>query len=261
MIKAFLSCVFLSFWFLASGQNYNASIDVNEDEFVIEYIAHACFRIHTADHTIMIDPYADKVWIGYSFPTGLEADTVFITHPHYDHDGGIHLGKRPDWLNSSPFIMIPKKYSVGNIDVQGYTGLHAAPYGKEFSSMNAVWVFTIAGITICHIGDNGPITEELLSQLPPIDILMLPVDTHQHILRKDALKDWIAKTGAKVVLPMHYRIDELEPEPEKLTSLGPVDYDFMNTYKVNTLKSNFIKYSRQRLPKQTTFIVLDHYRK
>ncbi|MEQ8362961.1 MAG: MBL fold metallo-hydrolase [Cyclobacteriaceae bacterium] len=238
-----------------------ATKELKDNEFIIEYIAHACFRIHTADRTIMIDPYADKVWIGYSFPTGLEADTVFISHPHYDHDGGIHLGKRPDWLGRSPFIMIPKQYKVGDIAVQGFTGLHAPPYGKEFSSMNAVWVFTIGGVTICHIGDNGPLSDELLQQLPLIDILILPVDTHQHILRKEALKDWIAKTGAKVVLPMHYRIDELEPEPEKLTSLGPVDYDFMNEYQVSTLKTNFIKYSQQRLPKQTTFVVLDYYRK
>src|SRR5688572_20678578 len=62
-------------------------------QVAIEYIAHSCFRIHTPRGArVLIDPFASRVWIGYDFPRRLAADTVLITHPHYDHDADVLLG-------------------------------------------------------------------------------------------------------------------------------------------------------------------------
>ena len=235
--------------------------ELKADEFIIEYIAHACFRIHTAGKTIMLDPYADKVWIGYSFPGGIGADTVFVTHPHYDHDGGIHLGHRPEWIKSTPFIMIPKKYKVGDMHITGYTGKHAAPYGRDFNAMNTIWVIQVKGVNIGHVGDNGPLTDSIASLLPPLDILMLPLDTQHHILSVEELAHWQSRTGAKIVFPMHYRIDDIDPEIPKPDGLGHLDVPMMKKGNMREIKAHYVKLSKAQIPASLTYYVLDHYRK
>jgi len=65
------------------------SLEVRPSELRIEYIAHACFRIHSPDGMqLLVDPYASREWLGYDFPPNVEADAILITHPHYDHDAG-----------------------------------------------------------------------------------------------------------------------------------------------------------------------------
>ena len=257
-------CVWLVFFasLITSAQSIEpVRKGLKPDEFIIEYIAHACFRIHTAEKTIMLDPYADKVWIGYSFPDGISADTVFITHPHYDHDGGIHLGHRPEWIKDTPFIMIPKKYKVGDMQIAGFTGKHSAPYGKDFNAMNTIWVVNVKGVNIGHVGDNGPLTDSIANLLPPLDILMLPMDTQHHILSVDELAYWQSKTGAKIVFPMHYRIDDIDPEVAKPTGLGHLDVPLMKKGNMKEIKAHYVKLKKEEIPTSLTYYVLDHYRR
>ena len=54
----------------------------SQDALLIEYIAHASFRVRSPEgHTVVIDPYASRVWLGYDFPAELDASTVLVTHP------------------------------------------------------------------------------------------------------------------------------------------------------------------------------------
>ncbi len=78
--------------------------DARLRQLTIEYIAHSCFRIHTARGSrILIDPFASRVWLGYAFPARLAADAVLITHPHYDHDADVLLGGQPPpWAPRRP---------------------------------------------------------------------------------------------------------------------------------------------------------------
>src|SRR6185436_5628986 len=73
----------------------DARVRLRAGEVAIEYVAHSCFRIHTAGGArLLIDPSASRVWLGYDFPARLAADTVLITHPHYDHDADVLLGQQ-----------------------------------------------------------------------------------------------------------------------------------------------------------------------
>src|SRR5256885_1650878 len=82
---------------------------------VIEYIAHACFRITSpTGKQVLIDPYASRVWLGYDFPPGINADAVLISHPHYDHDGGEAMHRPVPWPPNTLVLRQPGTNQIGD---------------------------------------------------------------------------------------------------------------------------------------------------
>ena len=163
------------------------------DEVRIEYVAHACFRIVApSGRSVAIDPWESRWWLGYDFPEGLPtSDAVLITHPHSDHDGGRAAGRPLPWAAETPVLTDPGVYDVGDdgdIHVLGIRGKHADPYGKEFGQVNTLWLLEVGGLRILHIGDNGPITDDIARQAGRVDILLLPIDDEYHILDHDAIE-------------------------------------------------------------------------
>jgi len=190
----------------------------------IEYVAHACFRIRSSTGTeVVIDPFASRVWIGYDFPGPLVADAILITHPHYDHDGGRYRGLAVPWARDARILDVPGEYRVGDIQVRGVAGKHADPYGKEFGQTNTIWVLQVDGVRIAHLGDNGPLTAANVAALGRVDVLMMPVDAEHHILSQTAIAAIVAQLRPRVLVPMHYRLDELEPEADRPAGLGGIE--------------------------------------
>ena len=52
----------------------------------IVYLGHASFLIKAKDFQIVLDPYRDESVPNMTFPKGIEADAVFCSHHHFDHD-------------------------------------------------------------------------------------------------------------------------------------------------------------------------------
>jgi L-ascorbate metabolism protein UlaG (beta-lactamase superfamily) len=102
-------------------------------QVAIEYIAHSCFRIHTARGArLLIDPFASRVWLGYDFPRKVAADAVLITHPHYDHDADVLIGHQPPpWTPDVRVLRDPGAYKVSDATITGIRGKHADPWGKS----------------------------------------------------------------------------------------------------------------------------------
>ena len=141
------------------------------------------------DHTLLLDPFADSVWIGYKFSREIKADAIFSTHPHYDHGGGLFRNLKPYWEGKIPFYQDPEQQSIGSFKMEGIKGRHCDPYGKEFGKKNTIWIFEVAGLRIAHWGDNAPINDTIAKALTDIDIHMVSIDYTYHILKSDELKE------------------------------------------------------------------------
>lgn len=224
----------------------------------VEYIAHAAFRIESSSgSSVLIDPYASRVWLGYDFPEGVSADAILVTHPHYDHDAGQRRGQPFPWPGIEP-ITEPGEYAVGDIRVIGVRGKHADPYGMEFGQKNTLFVIEVDGLRIGHVGDNGPLSEETVRVMGPIDILMLPIDAEYHILAAAEIEAIVAAVRPLILVPMHYRIDGLETDPDSPRDLGPIDPWLADKEGVVRLEGHRSTFERASLPDSPQIVVFRH---
>jgi L-ascorbate metabolism protein UlaG (beta-lactamase superfamily) len=222
-------CAMLVVGLVFAAQPVLADVDV-------EYIAHACFVVGSPGGTrVVIDPYNSNRWLGYGFPDSVEADAVLITHPHYDHDASYYFG------DSVPVFREPGRYRVGDVELLGVEGGHADPYGKDFGQENTIWVVESGGVRIAHVGDNGPLSEDVMRKLGRVDVLMLPADGDDHILKRDEIAAIRSGLGQPLVIPMHYRLEGFLGLPR---SLGPIDPWLEGQEGVVRLDSNRARLSR-----------------
>ena len=213
----------LSVVLVASAVAQTAPGDAADAESVaVEYVAHACFRLEAAGKRLVIDPYASRVWLGYDFPTTLEADVLLVTHPHYDHDAGGRIGRPTPWPDGIRTLRDPGNARLPPFQIRGVEGKHADPYGKEFAQRNTLFVVEVAGIRFVHLGDNGPLTPANIAALGRVDVLMIPIDGNEHILKNDQVAAIIDAVAPRIIVPMHFRVPALEPA-DGPDDLGPID--------------------------------------
>jgi L-ascorbate metabolism protein UlaG (beta-lactamase superfamily) len=225
----------------------------------IEYIAHACFRLTSpAGKQVLIDPYASRVWLGYDFPPNVRADAVLISHPHYDHDGGEAMRRPVPWPSNTLVLRHAATNQLGDITVVGYAGKHADPWGKEFGQSNTIWLLIVGGLRIVHLGDNGPLTDDLVRALGRVDVLMIPIDSQFHILKADEIAGIRDRLSPAVLIPMHYRHDDLETNPEKPDQLGGIDEWARREASVRYLGSHRQEFSVGTLPKKPEVLIFKH---
>ena len=157
----------------------------------LTYRGHACFEIACEDYTIVADPYTEVP--GYA-ALKLEAQEVLCSHQHFDHNAVetvtlLEGGK-------SPFVIT--EIDVPHDDCEG------AKRGR-----NLIRIFEAEGLRVAHLGDVGCMPEPaVLEQLKGLDAVMIPVGGTFTVDagEADVLADAI---GAKVVIPMHYRLENL----------------------------------------------------
>jgi L-ascorbate metabolism protein UlaG (beta-lactamase superfamily) len=222
----------------------------------IEYVAHACFRLEAGGKRVVIDPYASRVWLGYDFPAELEADLVLVTHPHYDHDAGDRIGRPSPWPEGVKTLRDPGGARMPPFAVLGFAGRHSDPYGKEFDQRNTIFVVEVAGLRIAHLGDNGPLSSKEISALGAVDVLMIPIDGDQHILKNDQVAAILRGLAPRIVVPMHYRLAALEPG-EGPEDLGPIDPWLEGKESVRRLDTHRVSLSRATLPERTEIWVFE----
>ena len=124
----------------------------------ITWLGHSCFRLESAGYGLVIDPY--RVVAGYP-PLRVEANAVYISHHHFDHDCLEAVTLLPGGEN--PFAV--ETFSTFHDDCQG-----------ALRGDNTVHIFRAEGMTVVHLGDLGcALTAAQEEKISGCDALMLPV--------------------------------------------------------------------------------------
>lgn len=224
----------------------------------VEYVAHAAFRLRDEDgNEVLIDPFASRVWLGYDWPGEIEPDAILITHPHYDHDAGRYRGMPFPWDDEVPVIDAPGEHMLGAFAVSGVEGKHADPYGKEFGQLNTLMLIEAYGVRIAHLGDNGPLTPEMVSGLGRVDVLMLPADGVDHILSQEETAAILDALDPRFVVPMHYRLPDLEPG-DGPSDLGDIEPWLDGRAPIRRVGGHTFRLSADGLPDERTYLVFEH---
>ncbi len=214
----------------------------------LEYVAHACFVIESPQGVrILIDPYNTNRWLGYQFPDEMKADAVLVSHPHYDHDANYHVSFQV------PVFREPGTFSIGDVRLRGLVGKHADPYGKDFRQLNTIWVVETGGKRLVHLGDNGPLTEQLVKDLGTVDLWMAPIDATYHILKQAEIESILTAVKPRILVPMHYQI----PELSLMEDLGPIDPWLEGRSNTTRLSENRYQFE-ETLAVSTQILVFPH---
>lgn len=163
----------------------------------ITYLGHSSFKIRTKTATIITDPF-DPQMVGLKFPPQ-EADIVTISHDHGDHN---FLEKIS---GVKKVVAGPGEYEISGISIIGFPSFHDTKSGAE-RGKNTIYVYEADGLRLAHLGDLGhTLSDELVSQMGTIDILMIPVGGAFTIDPKQA-SEVEGKIDPYFVLPMHYKV-------------------------------------------------------
>ena len=156
---------------------------------IINY-GHSCIKVISDGVSVIFDPYRDNSVPGLNLPDDLEADYVFCSHDHDDHNAA---NKVKLTGNKPPLKM---KEVVLNHD----------PQGGRLRGKTIARILYFSDYSICHLGDCGDVNELLENEeIDNIDIVLCPINGFYTIGALDALrlkrnKNW------KLLIPMHYQI-------------------------------------------------------
>ena len=168
---------------------------------LIKYIGHSCFKIRDEEtgYSIVFDPYKNGSVDGYR-DIADAASEVLCSHEHDDHHGTECIKLEPQ--DDSP-------YEVTQIE-----SYHDPEHGKLRGPMK-IYVITDkkTGEKLVHYGDVGENVDELLSDenlalLKDASVALVPVGG-VYTYDKDQAVELIERTTPKLVIPMHYRSEEL----------------------------------------------------
>ena len=150
-------------------------------------LGHACYLLKSNSVSVVIDPYRNGSVPHLKLPH-VEANYVFCSHDHYDHDA------------KNLVIVIPTNEEI---NVKTVVVPHDHHRGAH-RGLNTMHFFEIDGFRILHTGDLGCVPPKgVLDEMKNIDILLAPINGFYTISAKE-LKEIMNIVNPKVTIPMHY---------------------------------------------------------
>lgn len=183
----------------------------------------------------------------------LSADVVTVSHKHYDHNNVKAVKGNPR------IIQQPGKYKVDDATIEGVSTFHDGAQGRK-QGKNTVFVYSVEGMRICHLGDLGHLlTEEQLEKLDKIDVLLIPVGGKFTIDARLA-RQVVEQVNPSLVIPMHFKTPVLSfPRHLKavpLVVLDRVDKFVKEMGGAEQKESSTLEVNAEDLPKKRRLVVL-----
>ncbi|MEK7617114.1 MAG: MBL fold metallo-hydrolase [Patescibacteria group bacterium] len=213
----------------------------------IYWAGQAMFRLKGKTQTVILDPY-EADFVGLKIPKDWQADIVLSSHGHQDHNNTQNI---PSPSGTSPMVFKdPGEYEVGGVVITGISSYHDNSSGSQ-RGLNTILHLNFDLLNIVHLGDLGQsrLSEEQITQIGEVDILLIPVGSVYTIDGKDA-SEIVSQLEPKIIIPMHYFIEGLKFE------LDPVDKFLkeMGAEEVSPVPK--LSISKEKLPEEPQVVVL-----
>ncbi len=214
---------------------------------IITWQGHSCFKLQDKigpdGVTLVTDPFNKE--IGLKVPN-FEADIVTVSHDHYDHNNIAAL-------RANPFVIdCAGEYDIKNVLIEGVDSFHDDKEGGE-RGKNIIFRFEIDDISVVHLGDLGTILDSSqLEKLAGTDILLIPVGGKYTLNAKQAV-EVISQIEPRIVIPMHYKTDDL-----KIEDIDGVD-KFIKEMGITPTYEEKLKISKKDLPSEDMELVILKY--
>ncbi len=208
----------------------------------------ALFKIKGKNASVIIDPF-DENFTGLKLPKDLTADIVLATHEHQDHNNT----KAVTSPNGKPMVFDTLgEYEVAGIVATAISSFHDNSQGSQ-KGKNIIFHLMIDGLNIAHLGDLGQseLTEEQISQIGEVDILLIPVGGVFTIDSKIATAI-VSQLEPKIIIPMHYKIEGLKFE------LDGVEKFLKEMGAEGIIPQAKLSITKDKLPEEPQVIVLNH---
>ena len=88
--------------------------------------------------------------------------------------------------------------------------------------------------------------------------MLLPIDSDYHILKHDEIEAFRADFAPAILVPMHYRHPDLEPDPDGPSGLGELDDWLEEQTNVRRLGTHTWQVDRAALPDVPQVLVFEH---
>jgi L-ascorbate metabolism protein UlaG (beta-lactamase superfamily) len=217
----------------------------------IKWYGHACFRIEGGGVSIVTDPYTPEV-AGLD-PVEEPADVVIMSSAtDRFHSNAAMVPGDPKILDA---LEIAGRGSVGvnGVEFEALQTMESLKH-KVNPDENAIYRFTVEGVSILHLGDLGnPLTNELLDRLRGRVDILLALTGGPPTIELEDLDRAIEEIGPRIVIPMHYQIPRLKLDIlplEAFTSRYPEDA-------ISRVGSAEVELSQSNLPRTLQIYVLD----
>ena len=167
---------------------------------IITWYGQSCFKIQSGDTAVVIDPFAKKIGLT---PPNIQADVVFVTHEHFDHNN-IKAIKGDYFL-----INGPGEYEIKGVKARGIASYHDDEKGAK-RGLNTLYLIEFEEIRILHMGDFGQsaLNDKQFEAVGRVDIAMIPVGGFFTMDAKQAV-GIVNVLTPKIAIPMHYKIPKL----------------------------------------------------
>lgn len=214
----------------------------------IKWYGHAAFLI-TSDQGVKIitDPYESGAYGGQLSYGKIndQADIALISHDHADHNDPKSLPGSPQIVKGSG------SKTFQGIPIKGISTYHDPSKGSERGT-NTIFTFPVDGIQVCHLGDLGHIlSEKELTEIGPVDILLIPVGGYFTIDPKEATRV-AEQIQPKVLIPMHYKTEKCG------FPIAPLEDFLKEKPKPNRPGGSEATFQKSTLPQKMEIVVLEH---
>jgi L-ascorbate metabolism protein UlaG (beta-lactamase superfamily) len=190
----------------------------------ITFYAHASFRLEGDGLTVITDPYTPGPQACGFDPINEPADLVIMSSATDSfHSDPSHVRGNPAVVNA---LELPAEgKTLLGLHIRSFPAMESYTYdfGRD-PDANALYLFTLGGIRILHMGDIGnPVSPAQLDALRGnVDLLLALTGAHATI-GLDDLDAAIAAIQPRAIIPMHYY------SPRGVLKILPVD-NFLARY-------------------------------